>query len=203
MFEINRLYNYILNKIRRVPNAAPRTPNVIGSPSGTVVPFHMGRIYTTRYSNWHHDPKPLIFILGSDAFYTRALNINYLRGYGSILMRMILNMKFSGKSLTGYIMYRYLKMQSRGMLKVAYRKYFTKYLIGKLVSDGVSQVPMTGKAMFFGDPFVRQLNNLIRPKNLINKVRMSPEESNRLKNEMGVAETQADQARRGAIPYGG
>lgn len=48
--------------------------------------------------------------------------------------------------------------------KLAFRKYFTSMLRGRLVSEGVSTLPEPHKALFVGDPFVRQLNNRIRPR---------------------------------------
>lgn len=201
---INQLYKNLINKIRRMPAAArPTTPDpqALGRPgpappSTPVVPFAPGRVYKCMYSNWKHDPRPLVFVLGSDAFYTHGINVHYLGGLQQTLLRIILNMRLSNRALTGYIMYRFLKMRAPGIPRIAYRKYFTKYLLGKLVSDGVSQIPMPGKAFLITEPFVRQLNNMIRPR-VINKVRMTSAEATRLTNEMHQSEIFADQARRG------
>jgi hypothetical protein len=200
---VNRLYRTLINKIRRIPGAQrPAAPRLAAiqkpspRPSTPVVPFAPGRVYKCIYSNWKHDPRPLVFILGSDAFYTHGINIHYLGGLQNTLLRVILNMRLSNKALTGYVMYRFLKMRAPRIPKVAYRKYFTKYLLGKLVSDGVSQVPMPGKAMLITEPFVRRLNSMIRPR-AINKVTLTQTEANRLTSEMEQAEIMADQARRG------
>lgn len=201
---VNSLYRNLINKIRRIPRAMrPPTPEPgalerpgPAPPSTPVVPFAPGRIYKCMYSNWKHDPRPLVFVLGSDAFYTHGINVHYLGGLQQVLLRIILNMRLSNKALTGYIMYRFLKMRSPGIPRIAYRKYFTKYLLGKLVSDGVSQIPMPGKAFLITEPFVRQLNNMIRPR-VINKVTMTQTEADRLTREMQQSEILADQARRG------
>ena len=49
-------------------------------PNSNIIPFGIGRVYACAYRNWHHDPKPLLFIIGSDAFYTVGINIHYLGG---------------------------------------------------------------------------------------------------------------------------
>lgn len=187
---INSLYQAILNRIRRIPKA-PTFPRPAVS-RGQVIPFATGRIYKCMYTNYKHDPRPLVFIFSSDFFYTHGINVNYLIGLKDTMLRMILNMRNSGQSLTGMIMYQFFKAKAPSIPKTAYRKYFTKYLRGKLVSDGVSQIPFQTRTLFVADPFVRALNNIIKPK-VINKVRMSQSEADRLKAEMGEAATKADQ----------
>jgi hypothetical protein len=156
------------------------------------IPFGPGRIYKTAYINYKHDPRPLLFIFSSNAFYTHAINIHYLGGMQSTMLRMIMKMRQSNMPLTGMIMYKFLKMRAAGIPKIAYRLYFTKYLVGKLVSDGVSQIPLPDKEKFVADPFVNAVNKMIRPR-LINKVRMTQEEADRLKAEMGDVMISADQ----------
>jgi hypothetical protein len=202
---INQLYQNLINRIRRLPEVLrPPVPqrNALAAPAPQpaltrpIVPFAMGRVYKCAYTNWKHDPRPLVFILSSDAFYTHAINVHYLGGLQQTLLRIILNMRQSNQPLTGYIMYRFLKMRAPGIPRAGYRKYFTKYLLGKLVSDGVSQIPAPGKALLITEPFVRQLNNLIRPR-VIGKVTMTATEAKRIADEMGVAEQEADQSQRG------
>jgi hypothetical protein len=198
---MNNLYQTIIDHIRRIPkrpivNNLPHSQvrqdalyNPVPNPT---IPFAPGRIYKCIYRNYKHDPRPLLFILSSNAFYTHAINIHYLGGFQSSLMRMIINMKQSGKVLTGMIIYQFMKIRMPGIPKMGYRKYFTKFLNGKLVSDGISQTPLPGKALFISEPFVNALNKAIRPR-VINKVRMSQTESDRLKNEMDAASLKSDQ----------
>jgi hypothetical protein len=108
------------------------------------------------------------------------------------MMRLILSMRRSNKPLTGMIMYQFMKLRAPAIPKIAYRVYFTRYLRGKLVSDGVSQIPSPEISMFITEPFVRALNRLIRPR-VVNKVRMTQEEADRLVSEMEQATTKADQ----------
>lgn len=191
----NSLYQALLDKIRHVTR--PRAPYIPrpykpAQPAGTaVVPFAPGRVYKCVYTNYKHDPRPLLFVLYSDAFYTHGINVNYLGGMQRSMMQMILYMRNSNKPLTGSIMYEFLKMRAPAIPELAYRMYFTRYLRGKLVSDGVSQIPSPNKATFLMGPFVRQLNNLIRP-DVVNKVRLTQEESDRLVSEMDQATTQSD-----------
>lgn len=102
-----------------------------------------------------------------------------------------MDMRKSNQPLTGLIMYRFMKQRYPVIPKTAYRLYFTRYLAGKLVSDGVSQIPGPTKEQFVTDPFVFALNKMIRPR-VINKVNMTQEESDRLTNDMGDARTEAD-----------
>jgi len=192
---MNNLYQAILDKIRRIPGriipGIRRVP--IGAPPSQqpVIPFAPGRIYKTVYRNYKHDPRPLVFILSSNAFYTHGINIHYLGGYQSTMMRLIMDLRNSGKALTGLIMYRFMKQRYPMIPKSGYRLYFTRYLAGRLVSDGVSQMPLPNKALFVAEPFVNALNKMIRPR-VINKVTINQEESDRLTSDMQSATSEAD-----------
>lgn len=198
---INNLYQSILDRIRKItkvpdvrtlPHSVVRNDALMNPRANPIIPFAPGRIYKSIYRNWEHDPKPLIFILSSNAFYTHAINIHYLGSQQGTFMRMIVNMRNSGKPLNGLIIYQFLKMRAPMIPKLGYRIYFTKFLMGKLVSDGISQIPMPKKELFVADPFVQALNKMIRPK-VINKVTMSQKEAERLTNEMKEAGNRADQ----------
>jgi hypothetical protein len=188
----NPLYRAILDKIRRIPRFMPGSRPTLRAGSPVTIPFAPGRIYRAAYANYKHDPRPLVFILSSNAFYTHGINIHYLGGLQRVLMQIIVNMRRSNQPLTGMIMYKFLKMKSPGIPKAGYRLYFTKYLAGKLVSDGVSQIPMPDKERFVAEPFINALNQMIRPR-VIGKVYMNPQEAERLKSEMSEASIAADQ----------
>jgi hypothetical protein len=187
----NALYLAILNRIRRIPSFRPgaRPRSLPGAQP--IIPFAPGRIYATRYTNYKHDPKPLIFILSSSAFYTNGINIHYLGGMQGMLMRIILSLRASNQSMGGMIMYKFLKQRAPAIPKMGYRMYFTKYFVGRLVSDGVSQIPSPDKDKFVSEPFVNALNKMIRPR-VINKVRMTNDEAMRLASEMNEAKNDAD-----------
>lgn len=192
----NSLYQRILDRIRRIPKRVVpgirRVPLVNVPQQNLVIPFAPGRVYQTIYRNYKHDPKPLLFILSSDAFYSHAINIHYLGMYKTTMMRMIMDLRQSGEVLTGLIMYRFMKQRYPQIPKMGYRLYFTRYLAGKLVSDGVSQIPLPNKQQFITDPFVNALNRMIRPR-VINKVNITQEEADRMSGVMESAKTQADQ----------
>lgn len=191
----NNLYQAILDRVRRIPGRIMpgiRPTAVAPSPQQLpVVPFAPGRIYKTVYRNYKHDPRPLVFILSSNAFYTHGINVHYLGGYQSTMMRLIMDIRNANIPVTGLIMYRFMKQRYPMIPKAGYRLYFTRYLAGRLVSDGVSQMPLPNKAMFVGEPFVNALNKMIRPR-VINRVNITQEESDRLTSEMHSATTEAD-----------
>ncbi len=132
--------------------------------NSAVVPFSLGRIYQCVYRNWHHDPKPLILIIGSDAFYTVAINVHYLfGGQQRDLTNFILLMRQSQVVLTGLAMYKVLKYRYPAIPKRAFRKYFTGMLTGKVVSEGISTAVEMNVYQFLADPYVKSLNKTIRP----------------------------------------
>ncbi len=145
---MNSLFNKLVGAIRQQQNSS-------------VVPFAVGRIYQCTYRNWKHDPKPLVLIIGSDAFYTVGINLHYVQAFYSNLENWIIMMRNSQKILTGKIIYDVMKMRIPAVPKTAYRKYFTSMLRGKLVSSGLYTGPEPTAFQFAPDPFVRRLNNRI------------------------------------------
>jgi hypothetical protein len=165
-------------------------------PRSAVVPFALGRVYQTYYRNWHTDPRPLLWILGSDTFYTVGINIHYLGMYQHALMHFIMLMRDSKMVLTGLSLYQTLKMRQPSIPKTAFRKYFTSMLRGKLVSEGVSTLPEPNKANFFVDPWVRRLNNLIRPKIFsFNKVNFMPHETEEIRSQITQVQYNRDKSK--------
>lgn len=191
----NSLYQAILNRIRRIPGriipGIRRVPISAPPSQQPVVPFAPGRVYKTVYRNYKHDPKPLLFVLSSNAFYTHGINVHYLGGYQSTMMRLIMDIRNANVPVTGLTMYRFMKQRYPMIPKAGYRLYFTRYLAGRLVSNGVSQMPLPTQAMFVGEPFVHALNKMIRPR-VINRVNITQEESDRLTSEMQSAQSEAD-----------
>lgn len=124
----------------------------------------MGRIYQCYYKNWHHDPRPLLLIVGSDAFYTIGINIHYLApGQQRDLTNYILMMRQATVVLNGLSIYKVMKYRYPLIVKKAFRKYFTGMLTGKVVSEGISTVPEMNVYQLLAEPFVRTLNKTIRP----------------------------------------
>jgi len=147
-------------------------------PNRGVIPFGVGRIYQTVYRNWKNDPRPLLFILGSDAFYTVGINVHYLGAYQSSLTNFILNLRRSQSTtlLTGYTLYQLMKRMYPGIPRQGYRMYFTPMLNGKLASEGISQLPENTIGNMIAEPWVRRLNNVIRPKVISHNTRKHDEQ---------------------------
>lgn len=153
-------------------------------PQSKVVPFALGRVYQTAYRNWKHDPRPLVFVLGSDAFYTVGINIHYLGAYKNTLINLIMTLRQSRTVLTGYIVYQIMKTRAPMIPQIAFRKYFTAMLRGRLVSEGISTLPDPNVKQFVADPWVRRLNNLIRPKIFSYRKRtVNPEDAEEVRNQ--------------------
>ena len=162
---VNNLFYHLAKVLRK------QTPS-----RSNVVPFSVGRIYQCAYRNWKHDPRPTLLILGSNAFYTVGLNIHYLGAYASSLQSQIAYFRQSNRVLTGDMVYRVIKQRTPMIPKLSFRKYFTSMLRGKLVSEGISQIPEANMANFLAEPWVRRLNQLIRPQ-VTQKVVYNPETS--------------------------
>lgn len=124
----------------------------------------MGRIYQCYYRNWHHDPRPLVMVVGSDAFYTIGINIHYLApGQQRDLTNYILLMRQANVVLNGLAIYKVMKYRYPRIVKRAFRKYFTGMLSGKLVSEGISTAPELNVYQLLAEPYVKSLNKMIRP----------------------------------------
>ena len=64
----NRFWNYVVNRLRNIRYALSTRSKI----------YIFGAIYYGNYSNWKHDPTPLLWIQYSDRRYTHAINIHYL-----------------------------------------------------------------------------------------------------------------------------
>ncbi len=103
------------------------------------------KIYYTTYSNFHNDPNPVLFIMHSDSQYTEGLNIRYLSmARKSAFYHMIRILKEVGSEegktfyYTGSMMYAIIKKYYPDFAEIAYRKYFSNFLSGKLVNDALA-----------------------------------------------------------------
>jgi hypothetical protein len=68
----------------------------------------------------------------------------------------------SNKVLTGLMIYQFIKQRSPMVVKLAFRKYFTPMLHGKLVSAGISTA-VEPNIQLSTIQFVRDLNRRINP----------------------------------------
>lgn len=145
---MNSLFNKLVNTVTK-------------QQQGSVIPFAVGRIYQCRYRNFKQDPAPLILILGSNNFYTVGINLHYVVAFSHGLENWIIMMRNSKKILTGKIIYDVMKMRLPMIPKIAYRKYFTSMLRGRLISQGLYTGPEMAAMQLAMDPFVRRLNKRI------------------------------------------
>jgi len=163
---MNNLFNRLVGAIKQQQQTS-------------VIPFAVGRIYQCTYRNWKHDPKPLLLIIGSDGFYTVAINLHYVAAFYSNIESWIIMMRNSQKVLTGKIIYDVMKMRIPMVPKLAYRKYFTSMLHGKLVSAGLYTGPEPTAFQIAPDPFVRRLNNRVNAFSLSGKPKSTTKFSNK------------------------
>lgn len=102
------------------------------------------KVYYCQYSNWHHDPTPVLFNMHSDSRYTEGLNIRYLNLFQRaqfFYMILKLSRVAGGKFVyDGRMMYAIIKKYYPAFAKVAYRKYHTSMLTGVLVNNALSPV---------------------------------------------------------------
>jgi len=150
-------WNWIVSKVRNIRYAL--------SPRTRLLTF--GAIYYGNYSNWKHDPTPLIWCQYSDAKYTHGINIHYLSSYDKAwLANTIYILKRANQRIDGRIFYRLLKMRRPNIVKTAYRVYFTNLLNVRLVSAGITPLDRLVYTNF-SDPWIAQLNATIKPSEMV------------------------------------
>lgn len=179
---MNRLFRKLTGVLRKQRGA-----------NSKVVPFALGRIYQCTYKNWKNDPRPLVLIIGSNAFYTVGINIHYLGSFKSSLSNFIMLMRESKKVLTGKIIYDTLKMRQPAIPRIAFRMYFTSMLRGKLVSEGISTLPEPNLSKFVADPFIKRLQNRIHPpETSYNKTPFNNEDRESIRRQINTVQYNSD-----------
>lgn len=131
-----------------------------------VVPFAPGRIYQCAYRSGRpgyiiHDPRPTVFVLGSDMQYTTGLNTHYLGSMQYTLATWIINARDSGMAINGLVVYQLLKRMYPFIPKMSFRKYFTRNLRGKLVSSGMSNMPEPHANAGIAEAWIRRINSTL------------------------------------------
>jgi len=151
-----------------------------------------GAIYATTYSNWKHDPRPLIFIQWCDQNITHGINVHYLnRADKQWLAQAIYLIKRGKQNIDPKTFYHFLKQQRPNIITTAYRIYHTPMLNGKLASAGITPLD----SMIYTtsmDPWINALNAMIRPgemKGSPTKVAVDPTE---LQNRIIMARNAVD-----------
>lgn len=152
----NPLYNNLINKLRKTQ---------FSQSSGTKL-LTFGAIYLGSYTNYKHDPKPLIWIQWSDKQYTHGINLHYLnRADRAWFTRTIYLLAKGGQKITPRNMYRLLKMRRYNIVRTAYRKYFTSLLNMRLVSAGITNLH---NLIYTNhrEAFIHKLNKQLQPQEI-------------------------------------
>lgn len=151
-----RFMNWLVNKLRFKRFAL----------SSNVKLLEQFAFFSGSYSNWKHDPTPLIFVMYSGDKYTHGINIHYMnRPDKAWFGRALYLMKKGNQVMDGLSMYRFLKIHRYSIVKDCYRVYFTTLLNMKMVGAGLTYLdrlvyPITK------DPWLQALNDLMSPKEL-------------------------------------
>lgn len=140
-----------------------------------VIPFSPGRIYMCGYRSGRpgyiiHDPRPTVFVMSSDMQYTTGINAHYLGPMQYTFATWIINARDSGTPLNGLVVYQLLKKMYPFIPKMAFRKYFTRNLRGKLVSPGLSNMPEPHAITTIAEAWVRRINETLNTPALKDKV---------------------------------
>lgn len=171
-----RFLSWIVNKLRFKRFAL----------SGRIKRLEQFSFCQGTYTNWKHDPRPLIFIMYSGDQYTHGLNCNYMnRSDKAWFGRSLVLMKQSSSAIDGVSMYRFLKMRRPSIIRDCYRVYFTALLDMKMVGAGLTPLdklvyPITR------DPWLIALNEQMKPSELAggpSQIAFSPNELRQRINE--------------------
>lgn len=155
------IVNWILGRIRQFGN------RFSGTFGNSYRVMYAGTIVKMAYSNYKHDPNPLIFVLYSGIRYTHALNLNYLNQQEKqYIGRLIYALKRGNQVIDGRTLYLILKRDVYySIVRKAYRKYFSNMIMNpRMVSAGYT--PLNRLVYPFNDPFVVSLNKYLNYENL-------------------------------------
>lgn len=124
--------------------------------------MYYGCIYKMQYSNYKHDPSPLILVLYSGIRYTHALNLNYLNtSEKQYIGRLLYALKKGNQVINSRILYLLLKRDVyTSIVKKSYRTYFSNRILQpRMVSAGFTQ--LTRLQFPFNDQFIIGLNKYL------------------------------------------
>lgn len=123
--------------------------------------MYYGTFNEISYSNFKHDPRPLIFVMYSGTAYTHGLNIHYMSYEDKMwLGNLIISFKKRNQMINGRMLYRVIKTQRPSIVRSCYRKYFTKNIISpRMVCAGFT--PMERYVLKTNDGYIKQLNGYL------------------------------------------
>lgn len=155
------IVGWILSRIRQFGN------RFSGTFGNSYRVMYAGTIVKMTYSNYKHDPSPLIFVLYSGIKYTDALNLNYLgQQEKQYLGRLIYALKRGNQIIDGHSLYLILKRDVYyNIVRKCYRKYFSNLIMGpRMVSAGFT--PLNRLVYPYNDPFIVALNRYLNNENM-------------------------------------
>lgn len=155
------IVSWILNRIRMFGN------RFSGTFGNSYRVMYAGTIVKMTYSNYKHDPNPLIFVLYSGVKYTHALNLNYLNQQEKqYIGRLIYALRRGNQIIDGHSLYMILKRDVYySIVRKCYRTYFSNLIMNpKMVSAGFT--PLNRLVYPYNDPFVVALNRYLNNENL-------------------------------------
>jgi hypothetical protein len=158
---VENVVGWILNRIRQFGN---RFSGTFGNAYRVM---YAGTIVKMNYSNYKHDPNPLIFVLYSGVKYTHGLNLNYLNFQEKqYLGRLIYALKRGNQVIDGHTLYLILKRDVYySLVRKCYRTYFSNLIMSpKMVSSGYT--PLNRLVYPYNDPFIVALNKYVNNENL-------------------------------------
>ena len=123
--------------------------------------LYFGTIVKMSYSNYKHDPNPLIWVQYSNQKYTHGINLNYLYFNDKRwFAKMIYLMKKGNQIMDGRTMYKFFKLNRYAVVEKAYRLYFTNMIHNpRMVSAGITNLD---KLIYpYKDPYIDALNKAI------------------------------------------
>lgn len=158
---VGNVVGWILNRIRQFGN------RFSGTFGNSYRVMYAGTFVKMNYSNYKHDPSPLIFVLYSGIKYTDGLNINYLNFQEKqYLGRLVYALKRGNQVIDGHSLYMVLKRDVyHNIVRKSYRKYFSNLIMNpKMVSSGYT--PLNRLVYPFNDTFITALNKYVNYENL-------------------------------------
>ncbi len=152
-----------MNIVRWVINRAKNFGNRFsGLFSNKYSIIYTGTIVKMTYSNYKHDPEPLILVLYSGVKYTHALNLNYLTPQDkAYLLRLIYQLKNANQPVNPRVVYQILKRDAYySIVRKSYRTYFSNMIVQpRTVSNGWTSFRL--RTFSINDPFVNELNRVL------------------------------------------
>lgn len=162
------IVNWIITRIRNFGN------RFSGIFSNKYPIIYTGTVVKMTYTNYKHDPNPLILVLYSGVRYVHALNLNYLTPQDkAYLLRLIYQIKNGAQTINPRIIYQILKRDVYyTIVRKSYRKYFSNMIINPYtVSNGWTSFNL--RLANFNDPFITELNRVLNARPQIQNIRQN------------------------------